>query len=40
LEDEELAGDDEGGAGGELVRDVGELEASWTVAVSSISPKK
>jgi hypothetical protein len=28
LEDEELAGDDEGGAGGELVEDVGELEAA------------
>ena len=35
-----LIGDDEGGAGGELVGDMGELEASWTATVSSISPKK
>ena len=34
------AGDNKGGAGGELVGDVGELEASWTAAVSSVSPKK
>ena len=40
MEDEELARDDEGGVGGELVGDVRELEASWTAAVSSVSPKK
>ena len=39
-EEEEEEGTTQRGAGGELVGDMGELEASWTAAVSSVSPKK